>query len=204
MQKIKVFIIDDDEYWIKTTIQFLEYSDDIQVVGYCTDTTAAIKAITARPADIILLDNHMHGNPCAGLQLLPALNKASNTKIIMLTSLYDKDLIVDTISNGAVNYVLKNDFSTLPTNIKNVINGNSPFEVMSKEFRDIHTKNQLSVLSESELVIFTLLEEGLGREEICERLYKSSSTIKNQISSILKKLEVNTTKEALEKFRRNK
>jgi Response regulator containing a CheY-like receiver domain and an HTH DNA-binding domain len=73
--------------------------------------------------------------------------------------------------------------------------------LLINEFSRLKKEEQLQDLSTPEKEIFNLIEQGYTQAAIGQKLFKTQNTIKTQIKSILKKLKVKNTKEAVEKVR---
>ena len=124
----------------------------------------------------------------------------SKWKVIMLTCLSEKDVIIKAFAAGAVNYILKKDMHNIANIIRSTYVGNfTAIEAMLEDYRDLKYEQQLTNLTQSERVVFNMLEKGYSRQSMQEELSKSKNTIKNQIQSIFKKLSVRNIKDAIEK-----
>ncbi|WP_209369476.1 response regulator transcription factor [Priestia megaterium] len=64
----------------------------------------------------------------------------------------------------------------------------NPVEVLLKDYRRMKTEEQLKDLTNAERDVYQLMEKGLSRSEIQQKLVKSSNTIKNQNSKHIKKI----------------
>lgn len=84
-----------------------------------------------------------------------------------------------------------------------IMNEYKSFKKICNQLKPINTNVLSTILTKRELEIFKLLVEGCSNNEISERLYISSKTVKNHVSSILDKMEVSDRLNAVIKAVRN-
>jgi len=200
---IRVVLIEDDPDWLAIMENIIGKEEDMILVG-CAQTQE--EGITLAQAlkiiDIFLVDINLSGADLDGIYTAYELNQSKSSKIIMLTSLFDEKVIQQAFIAGATNYILKRDAIRIPEIIRSTYhNESSPLEILAKDYRRMKMEEQLKDLTTAEREVYKLMEEGMSRKEIQERLFKSSNTIKNQIHSILKKLSVSDIKAAINKAR---
>jgi NarL family two-component system response regulator LiaR len=135
-----------------------------------------------------------------GIEAAIEINKICNSKIIMLTSIKREDIVVDSFTAGAVHFVYKEDYKTLPATIRTVFKNTSPYEILISEYQKLKKEQQLKELSYCEKEVYLLMEENKTRRQIQDCLDKSENTIKKLIHQVLKKLNVRSSKEAVEKI----
>jgi two-component system, NarL family, response regulator DevR len=201
MSKIKLLIVEDDADWITALTSFLEKENDIDIVATVSDKENALKVIKENAIDIILMDINLTGNKCDGIFATSEICLNYKIKIIMLTNLNEEKLIIDSYTAGAVNFILKsNHYDILPA-IRLAYNKESSLEILLKEYLRLKEEEQLKVLTSAEKEILKLVNEGYTHTQIQKKLYKSESTIKNQINKLLKKLDSSSMKEAIKKVK---
>ena len=204
MDKIKVIIADDHALIREGLKKLLELEPTIEVVALAVDGKSAIEMVDRHEPDIVLLDINMPN--MNGMECLKVLKKDyKETKVIMLTIHEDAEYLIETVNMGAEGYVLKDaDVSQLIDAINKVVNGEiyihpSLSGVLVKEYkRKEVTYNDLSKrrLTRRELEVLKLVAQGINNKEISETLFISEKTVKNHISSIFKKLNVNDRTQA--------
>lgn len=204
MDKIKVIIADDHALIREGLKKLLELEPTIEVVALAVDGKSAIEMVDRHEPDIVLLDINMPN--MNGIECLKVLKKDyKETKVIMLTIHEDAEYLIETVNMGAEGYVLKDaDVSQLIDAINKVVNGEiyihpSLSGVLVKEYkRKEVTYNDLSKrrLTRRELEVLKLVAQGINNKEISETLFISEKTVKNHISSIFKKLNVNDRTQA--------
>lgn len=202
MQPIKILITEDDPDWIKAMTAFLNKEADMLVVGAATSREEAVRLAGTLEFDVALMDICLTPGQVDGIYAAMELLEVRPAKVIMLTSLEEESVITRAFTAGAVQYVVKTDYRSLPQTIRTVMRSSNPMEVLLKEFARLKREEQLKELTGAERELFGLLEAGYTQREIGGKLYKAESTLKNQVNKMLKKLRVKSSKEAVEKVRR--
>ncbi|MEF3313238.1 response regulator transcription factor [Paenibacillus sp. GYB004] len=202
MQPIKILITEDDPDWIKAMTAFLNKEEDMLVVGAATSREEAVRLAGTLEFDVALMDICLTPGQVDGIYAAMELLEVRPAKVIMLTSLEEESVITKAFTAGAVQYVVKTDYRSLPQTIRGVIRSSNPMEVLLKEFARLKREEQLKELTGAERELFGLLEAGYTQREIGGKLYKAESTLKNQVNKMLKKLRVKSSKEAVAKVRR--
>ena len=200
-EKISVMIADDHVLMREGLKQLLELEEDIDVIIQAGDGNDAVdKALEYNP-NVILLDINMPKmNGIDVLRRLKDLGVKSN--VIMLTIHEDKEYLFETVKIGADGYVLKDsDADSLIKAIRDVNHGKSYIQpsiasmlVEDLGQNDVEINKELAkirLLTKREYEVLTLIAEGLNNKDIAEKLYISEKTVKNHVSSIFKKIEVN-------------
>ncbi len=200
MSKIKVAIVEDDENWLKTMTDFLERFEDIEVVWTALTRADAIETIKSFvDTDVVLMDINLNGNRHEGIFTVLDILEFKTVKVIMLSSLTDDDTIKDSFTAGAVNYIIKSNYKDIPDIIRQTYNDISSIDVLLKEFMRLKKEEQLIKLTPSEREVFGYKEKGYKQIQIEKMLFKAESTVKAQVKSILRKLNVKSSKKAVKK-----
>jgi NarL family two-component system response regulator LiaR len=202
LSHIKVFIVEDDEDWIKALSAFLNREPDLLVVGTAVNSSEALSMAQTILFDVILMDIQLEGSKLDGIQTAMMMHELSAAKIIMLTSLNDEQSMTQSFTAGAVQYLEKTRFEELPQTIRSVYHHPAPMEALLKELARLKREEQLKDLTGAEREVFELIEAGYTQSQIEQKLYKAESTLKNQVNKMLKKFGVRSSKEAIEKVRR--
>ena len=198
---ITVMIADDHVLMREGLKQLLQLEDDIDVIAQAGDGEETIKTALEYEPDVILLDINMP--KMNGIDVLRRLKDlGSKSKIIMLTIHEDKEYLLETMKIGANGYVLKDsDADSLIGAIRDVNGGGTYIqpsiasllvEGISGNDKELN-KDLLKIesLTKREYEVLTLIAEGLNNKDIADKLYISEKTVKNHVSSIFKKIEVN-------------
>ncbi|HEX3044552.1 MAG TPA: response regulator transcription factor [Bacillota bacterium] len=203
MKKIMIMIVEDDQEWLKAMTSFLNNETDFYVAKAVSSREEALQTIndSDQPIDIILMDINLTEDNLDGIYLTAQINQIRKVKIIMLTSLHNEKIIRDSFAAGAVNYIEKTNFKEIPSLIRSVHYHTSPVEILLQDYYRLRRMELLGALTAAEREIFELVESGMTQSQIEKKLYKSASTLKTQVSNILKKLGVSSSKEAVMKVR---
>lgn len=196
---IKVMIVDDHELIREGLSKIIDMENDIDIVYKAKSGIEALEVIKDIKPDVILLDINM--GELNGIETLKKIKASgSKTKIIMLTVYDDVEYISQSVNLGANGYVLKDsDSDTLIKTIKIVNDGGSYIQPtlatqlikhMTTEKKSTSDKKLLDLLTRRELIVMKEISSGLNNKSISKKLNISEKTVKNHVSSILKKLEL--------------
>ncbi|MFD0710839.1 response regulator [Paenibacillus sp. GCM10027626] len=202
-ERIRVLIVEDDPDWIKAMTAFLNKEQDLIVVGAAMTQDEALQLAQTINYDIVLMDIQLAEHGLEGIYTALELHRIQAAKIIMLTSLTDEAVMTQAFSAGALNYLEKARFRELPQAIRSAHYHPEAMQALLKELQRLKREEQLASLTGAEREVFELIETGHTQSQIEKKLFKAESTIKNQVNKLLKKLGVRSSKEALEKVRRN-
>ena len=197
---IRVIIADDHQLIREGIRQILELEDNIAVVGQACNGEEAFCMVRELEPDIILLDINMP--KINGIETLKRIKDMGiKTKVIILTIHEDKEYILKTLKLGADAYMLK-DLSAdslikgiqevakgkryIQSNVANLVKEFSNYE----EYHDSNI-NKINSLTRREYEVLILIAEGLNNKDIADNLYISEKTVKNHVSNIFKKLDIN-------------
>ncbi|WP_239613626.1 response regulator transcription factor [Cohnella mopanensis] len=213
MSNVKVWIVEDDKDWLRGLRAYLGTHKDIEVT-YTADNpndvrqTLSGESITDA-ADVVLMDIMLDGVP-VGITLAEEVTMATGARVIMLTSMEEKELIFRSFQAGAIDYQIKSEYESLPAAILAAARREAPIsslaaEQMREEFRrlkrmerEFEVKKMQDLITPSELELLKLIDKGYTQTEIANRLVVSIRTVKNHINHILKKLGSKGSKEAAE------
>jgi DNA-binding NarL/FixJ family response regulator len=132
-------------------------------------------------------------------------------KIIMLSSMEDQDIIFDAFQAGAVDYMVKSDFTEIPDAIRNAHRNRTSIhpsvaEKIRQEFRrlkqleqSVRVKELKTMLTPMELQVLGLIHKGNTQTQIAEHFVISIRTVKIHVGNILRKLGSKSSKEAVQK-----
>jgi DNA-binding NarL/FixJ family response regulator len=203
--KIKVLIADDHSLMRQGLRQILELEEDIEVVDVAVDGEDAIKKSQLLKPHIILMDINMP--KMNGIQALRRLKDMGvDGKVIMLTIHEDKEYLFETINIGASGYVLKDaESSSLIKAIRDVHAGESYIHpsLAASLVKEFNKKGKMDEdefkkerLTRREYEVLSLIAEGKNNKEIADTLFISEKTVKNHVSNIFKKIDVNDRTQA--------
>jgi DNA-binding NarL/FixJ family response regulator len=198
MGKIKVLLVDDHAIVRLGLMTLINDQSDMEVVGEAGTAGEAVKAVERLSPDVVLMDIRMPGE--GGIEATRQITQRfPETRVVMLTSYADDDLIMHAINAGATGYILKQvgneellraisaaargealmDSSTTARLLSRVRQAEK--KVDEDAFRD---------LSEREMDVLAELAHGKTNAEIGKRLNLSEKTVRNYVSTILEKLHL--------------
>ncbi|MFE7083430.1 response regulator [Priestia megaterium] len=200
---IRVVLIEDDPDWLSIMETIIVKEEDMILVG-CAQTQE--EAITLSYAlnniDIFLVDINLSGANLDGIYTALELSRSKSSKIIMLTSMSDEEVIQQAFLAGATEYILKKDVHRIADVIRSTYHSESnPHEALLKDYRRMKSEEQLKDLTKSEREIFEYIEKGYSRKEIIQKIKKSDNTLKTHFKSIFRKLSVSNVKAAVDKVK---
>ncbi|MGV2386554.1 MAG UNVERIFIED_CONTAM: response regulator transcription factor [Thermobifida fusca] len=193
---IRVFLVDDHDVVRRGITAFLESEGDIEVVGEAATAADAIARIPAVRPDVAVLDVRLPDG--SGVEVCREVrSRLPELACLMLTSYSDDEALYQAVMAGASGYVLKQIHgSDLVGAVRTVAGGGSLLDPQStarimERIRDrSEREDPLARLSEQERRIFDLIGEGLTNRQIGERVFLAEKTVKNYVSSILAKLDM--------------
>ncbi|MBQ3583465.1 MAG: response regulator transcription factor [Lachnospiraceae bacterium] len=190
---IKIIIADDSDFVREGMSIILDVDEDFEVIGCAENGKKCVELARNHSADVILMDIQMP--EMDGIEATKIITEENLGKVLILTTFDDYDLVQKAIYNGAKGYLIKNHTpDKLKQMIKSVHNGinvldESVFEKMGTQ--SVRSdKFDASPFSTRELEIIEAVADGLSNKEIATKLFLSEGTVKNYISSILEKGEM--------------
>jgi two-component system, NarL family, response regulator DevR len=189
MERIRVMLVEDDPFWKQNISTDLAEEPDIEVVAVASTKEEAVQAAFRHPLDIILMDINLTGNNLDGLEAMKEILSnlhEQGIKVIMLTSLTEKEIIMKSFQFGALNYITKLSYKDIVRAIREAHDDRST--IHADAARVMRSEIQLMELSPMEREVFELRKEGLSKQQISDKLHKSTNTIKSQLKSIKNKL----------------
>lgn len=188
--------------------ELLAVEDDIEVVGEAGTAADALARIPATRPDVAVLDVRLPDG--SGVEVCREIRSQDDSiKCLMLTSFSDDEALFDAIMAGASGYVLKAiRGNELLTAVRDVAAGRSLLDPVAtarvlQRLRDGGPDNprsgdsdKMARLTDQERKILDLIGEGMTNRSIGEELHLAEKTIKNYVSSLLSKLEMERRSQA--------
>lgn len=203
MDKISVLIVDDHGIVRQGLRTYLELLNDIEIAGEAENGFDAVEQVRLLQPDIILMDLEMpQMNGVEATRQILALNE--RTKVIVLTSFTDDELVFPAIEAGATGYLLKDvDPTELHHAIQAVHAGEVQLhpDVMKKLIQRTAApqKDTISAqgdLTPRELEVLVHIAQGQSNREIALSLSISEKTVKTHVGHILSKLHLSDRTQA--------
>ena len=192
---IRVVIADDHPLLREGLRRIIEFEEGIEVVCEVGDGQGAINIARTQDFDILLMDLNMPG--VNGVEACRVIRRERPEIGILVLTVDDSDeKVFQVLQLGVAGYLLKDvDPQTLVESIRKVYSGQpilSPAvtgKLLGQLSQPGATKDTHG-LSERELQILTYVVKGASNREIGKALYISEKTVKNHLSSIFRKLDV--------------
>lgn len=195
---IRVLICDDQVVVAEGLEMILSADPDIEVVGLAYSGAEVIQKAAELNPDLILMDLNMPG--INGIQATRQIHKAQpEIKILVLTTFGDDEWVFDAIRSGAQGYLLKGTpRDELTRAVKGTVQGDAFIDpaVGARLLHQIssqpmpQTTTLARDLSEREMEVLRLLAQGLTNAEIADKLFLTKGTVRNYVSAVLAKLDV--------------
>ncbi|WML32851.1 response regulator transcription factor [Clostridium sp. OS1-26] len=208
---INVIVADDQEIVREGIKMILSLYEEINILGEAGNGRQLIMLLEKLQPDVILMDVRM---PIMdGVEATKIIKeKYKNVKVIILTTFNEDEYIFKAIKNGADGYLLKDAGSEyIIRAIKSVYNGamlldpevtvkvvkafNSITDEKQSPDKSDKLKYKLDVLTPREMDVAKLVAQGKSNKDICKILFLTEGTVKNYVTRILEKLELNSRTE---------
>jgi DNA-binding NarL/FixJ family response regulator len=197
-EKLRVVIVDDHPVYRQGLAKLL-VECDVDVVAQAGNGADAIRVVEEMAPDVVVMDLNMPG--MSGVDVTRRLTERNPaTRVLVVSVSAQEDDVTEAILAGASGYVLKDGpVEEVVAGIQAAAAGESLISpriatmllgrIRSDEPAEPDVPGKTS-LSERELQVLQLVAEGKGNHEIGEALFIGQSTVRNHISSILMKLQV--------------
>lgn len=207
---IRVIVIDDHELFRGGLVQVLRKSG-LDVIGEADLAARGITLVQELVPDVVLMDLNMPG--MSGIEATQRLSASVPlTRVLVLTVVADERNVMDALLAGACGYLLKDaPIAQIVEGIRAAARGESQISprVAGQLIRRVRQPAVLELdhgpveLTGREFEILELIARGMDNVEIARTLFLSQHTIKNYVSSILVKLQVeNRVQAAVQAVRR--
>jgi two-component system, NarL family, response regulator DevR len=199
---IHVFLLDDHEVVRQGIRSLLESDEDIEVVGEASTAEEARTRIPLVNPEVAILDVRLDDGD--GIEVCRDVRSVlPDLACLMLTSFADDEALYAAVMAGAAGYVLKTiKGRDLIEDVKKVAGGASLMDpravarVVERISNPPESDTQLSSLSPQERRILDLIAEGRTNRQIAESMFLAEHTVKNYITTLLRKLKMNNRTEA--------
>ena len=208
---INIILADDQEIVREGIKMILSLYEEINVIGEAENGKQLVSLLEKSLPDVILMDVRM---PIMdGVEATKIIKeKYKNVKVIILTTFNEDEYIFKAIKNGADGYLLKDAGSEyIIKAIKSVYDGAMLLDPevtakVVKAFNSITNEKQnhdkfdkpnlkLDVLTPREMDVAKLVAQGKSNKDICKILFLTEWIVKNYVTRILEKLELNSRTE---------
>jgi DNA-binding NarL/FixJ family response regulator len=212
-QRTKILLVDDHALFRMGMRQILDGEPDFDIVAEAEDARDAFSRAVELTPDIILLDLSLPAP--GGIETTQRIKReVPSTGIIALAVAEDEDQLFEAIKAGAAAFILKDinpdDLVTIIRRVRageylindKVFSRPSVASRVLKEFRELAVYGQeaapiFAPLSPREVEILDNIAKGMTNKQVAYALTISEQTVKNHMSSILRKLSVNDRTQAV-------
>jgi DNA-binding NarL/FixJ family response regulator len=197
--RLRVLVVDDHDLF-RTGLRNLLEGEGIDVVADAADGSEAVRLVHEMQPDVVVMDLHMPGMD--GVEATRRIaHDAPLTRVLTLTISADDEDVLDSILAGACGYILKD--ASLPDLLRGIEAAARGESLVSppiaakvlQRVRATSTSAQDAAsiraeLSDRELQVLKLIANGKDNADIAAELHISPKTVKNHISNILMKLQI--------------
>jgi DNA-binding NarL/FixJ family response regulator len=212
-QRTKILLVDDHALFRMGMRQMLDREPDFDIVGEAEDGRDAFTMAVEMTPDIVLLDLSLPAP--GGIETTQRIKReVPSAGIIALAVAEDEDQLFEAIKAGAAAFILKDinpeDLTTIIRRVRageylindKVFSRPSVASRVLKEFRELAVYGQeaapiFAPLSPREVEILDNIAKGMTNKQVAYALTISEQTVKNHMSSILRKLSVNDRTQAV-------
>lgn len=196
---LRLLVVDDHEVVRQGLVALLERREAFQVVAEAGTVAESIEQARRHQPDIVIMDVRLPDG--SGIEACRAIRaELPATRVVMLTSYPDEEAVLSAIVAGASGYLLKQIRGRdLVAALETVGRGGSLLdpavtERVLERIRRIASgaseSDEISQLTSQERKILLLVAEGKTNKEIAGEIFLSDKTVKNYVSSILAKLNL--------------
>ena len=195
-EKIRVLLVDDHAIVRQGLIALLEMRPEIEVIGEAADGVEAVEQALLLEPDVILMDLKMPRKN--GIDATrDIIKQRPDARILILSSFNDDVQIVESISAGALGYLLKDaKLTELVAGIRGVYARKMPLDpIVARQLMVNLSRQQAKprlaeLLTPRELEILPLIVRGMSNREIGERLNIATRTVGTHIGNMIHKGQV--------------
>lgn len=204
MTRQRILLVDDHEVVRLGLKALLEHHSQFEVVGEAASAKEALEQVGRLHPDIVLMDIRLPGT--SGIEACEEVIKQyPETRVVMLTSYAEDEMLFSAIRAGASGYILKQiGGEDLVRALEAVGRGEALLDpaVTQRVFQEVRRAvkeeeaSAFANLSQQERHVLLLVSEGKTNREIAKALFLGEGTVRNYVSSILSKLGVSNRAEA--------
>jgi DNA-binding NarL/FixJ family response regulator len=199
LEELRVLVVDDHDLF-RTGLRNLLEEEGVNVVGEAGNGEMAIRLAADLAPDVVIMDLNMPG--AGGVETTRRLaGLATLSRVVVLTISADDDDVMNAVMAGACGYLLKDSsIQDLIAGIRAASEGESLIspQIAAKLLQRLRaqSKNEDAAetiraeLSDRELEVLKLIANGKDNAQIARELFISPKTVKNHISNILMKLQI--------------
>ena len=204
MPRQTILLVDDHEVVRLGLKALLQRYPQFEVVGEAATAREAVDLVATLRPDVVIMDIRLPGT--SGIDACAEITaRFPQTRVLMLTSYAEDEMLFAAIRAGAAGYILKQIGSDdLVRALEAVARGESLLDpaVTQRVFQEVRRAVRdeeaaaFAALSQQEKYVLLLVSEGKTNREIAQILFLGEGTVRNYVSSILSKLGVSNRAKA--------
>jgi two-component system response regulator DevR len=204
MVKQRIILVDDHEVVRLGLKSLLERHPQFEIIGEASSAREALEQVANNHPDVVVMDIRLPGT--SGIEACEEITtRFPETRVLMLTSYAEDEMLFSAIRAGASGYVLKQiGGDELVRALEAVARGEALLDpaVTQRVFQEVRRAvkeeeaSAFAHLSQQERHVLLLVSEGKTNREIAKALFLGEGTVRNYVSSILSKLGVSNRAEA--------
>jgi DNA-binding NarL/FixJ family response regulator len=199
LEELRVLLVDDHDLF-RTGLKNLLEEQGVQVIGEAPNGRTALRLVAELVPDVVIMDLNMPG--LSGVETTRHLTGlAPLARVVVLTISVDDEDVMDAVMAGACGYLLKDSsIDDLIAGIRAAAAGESLIspQIAAKVLQRLRSQAKSedaaetirAELSDREVEVLKLIANGKDNAQIARELYISPKTVKNHISNILMKLQM--------------
>lgn len=199
---VRVMLADDHVLIREGIRQLLEFDGSIEVIDEASDGEECLEKIVKSKPEVLLLDINMPKKN--GVEVLQEIKRKNiDVKVLILTVHNEVEYLLKAVDIGVDGYILKDsELSELKKAInavkagENYIQPNLIPALNNKLISRDNDKDKIDSLTKRELEVLIQVANGMFNKEIATTLNISERTVKNHLSAIFRKIDVNDRTQA--------
>jgi len=193
---LKVLVIEPYPLMRRALVDEISRAEGVDVVGEAGDSRTAARIARTIPVDIVVTEAHLESEN-AGVALCARMKKLPTSPLVVVhTSDNSPRAVADCLAVGADSFVHKSfEPETLIDSMRRTARLHRPW-ILGRESAALPgTRPVGTALTTREQEVLGLLLMRLTNDEIAVRLHLARQTVKNYVSSVMRKLEVSTRRD---------